>query len=230
MPALSFKDYLQLRIDIASKKLEASRHVIQHGDSRGTIAENALQSLINEFLPIRYGIGNGFVLATDGQTSKQIDLLIYDCLSSSPIYRDNAFAVVSPDMPVSVIESKCDLNAQHFTFAVQNIASVKAMNSAVTGIVFAFGGMTAETLGHHLEAETKAIAPELRIDYWLNLERNYVASLDQDRHTYVFTEGPALVITTLLLAVLQAADVNNLLAYLQDGPEAKEILKLSLKA
>ena len=218
MPNLSFQDYWRTRVEIATAQLRAAGQVIRHGGTRGTIAETVLRTIITDVLPVRYEVGNGFILGIDNTTSDQIDLLVYDRLRSAPIYRDGLFAVTSPDMAVMAVESKSDLNATHFRTACDNIASVKAFNPAVVGVVFGFRGMQPSTMRGHLQTRMPTVLPEHRVDLFMNLRSDFVVELDRsDRRTFNCRKGPGVAINPLLFQTVLAAEVLNLRAYLNFG-------------
>jgi hypothetical protein len=224
MPQMKFHDYWLLRVKSATTQLDAAKRIIQHGVTRGTMAENALRSLLQNLLPVRHGIAGGFILDTANHSSRQVDILIYDRLHSAPIYQDETCTVVSPDMAVLAIESKSRLTIQHLRKALENIASVKAYNPRTTGIVFAFNGMRFDTLQKHLIEELPKVNENSRPDFIMNLQGDYVVTLDQsNRSAMSCTQDRGLVVKTLFLQTILAAEIDNLVAYLNEGPEPKEV-------
>src|SRR5438105_2965247 len=96
MPQPNFDEYWQLRMDGMVSRLKAAQQIVSHPGTRGNLAENLLRELIREFLPQRWATGTGFVMDAELGRSNQIDLVIYDALTSSPIYRDGDLVILSP--------------------------------------------------------------------------------------------------------------------------------------
>jgi hypothetical protein len=106
-----FTKYWHLRMKSVTARLDAAREFIRHNPTRGSVAENALRTLLREFLPHRCEIGSGFMLASDGMISKQLDLIIFDRLEDAPLYRDGDIVIVSPGSVHMAIEVKSVLNS-----------------------------------------------------------------------------------------------------------------------
>src|SRR4051812_46839143 len=96
MAELSFDEYWQFRMEGASARLRAAQQIVSHPGTRGSLAENLLRELIREFLPQRWGAGTGFIMDPELGRSNQVDLLIYDLMTTSPVYRDGDLVILSP--------------------------------------------------------------------------------------------------------------------------------------
>lgn len=92
------------------------RHLIDHWGEDGRYKEAVLKSTIQRFLPEKYKIVTGFVVRptnTRGthKASKQIDLIIYD--TRFPVlFKENDFAIVTPDSVRAIIEVKANIKNQ----------------------------------------------------------------------------------------------------------------------
>jgi hypothetical protein len=92
------------------------RNLIYHWGEDGRYKEAVLKSVIQRFLPSRFIIGTGFVVRQtrirgEHESSKQIDLLIYD--TSFPIlFKESDFVIVTPDSVRAIIEVKANLENQ----------------------------------------------------------------------------------------------------------------------
>ena len=83
-----FEDYWKLRMESAAVRLAAAQEVIRHNPTRGSAAENAIRTLLREFVPQRCGVGTGFMLTANGTSSRQLDIVVFDQLHCAPLYRD----------------------------------------------------------------------------------------------------------------------------------------------
>jgi hypothetical protein len=219
VPGEMFHVYWQLRVSAATSHLEAARKIIGHSTTRGTIAENAVRSIVAPLLPHRFGIASGFLLSKGADSSQQIDLLVFDRLEASPVYEDQAFAVVSPEMGVLAVEVKSTLNKKDLRDAVKNLASTKRLNPNVATILFAFTGLKANTLATHLPSFATPLPSDERVDAIINLKHDYVAELDQGaRSTYNCYRTRGIAVKTLLLQTIASAKVKNLRDYIDVGP------------
>ena len=219
MPGEIFHEYWQLRVSAAASQLEAARTIIAHSTTRGTIAENTVRGIVAPLLPYRYGIAGGFLLSKGADASRQIDVLAYDRLESSPLYEDHTSVVVSPEMAVLAIEVKSTLNKKDLGDAVANLASAKRLNPNIATVVFAFTGLKVNTMATHLPGFASPLPPAERVDVIINLRHNYVAKVDQNtRSTYNCYRVPGIAVKTLLLEGVASAKVTNLLDYIDVGP------------
>jgi hypothetical protein len=214
-----FDDYWQLRVSAAVSQLEAARKIIGHSTTRGTIAENAVRSIVASLLPHRFGITSGFLLTAGANASQQIDVLVFDRLDASPVYKDQTVAVVSPEMGVLAVEVKSTMNKKDLREAVKNLASTKRLNPNVATVLFAFTGLKAKTLATHLPGLASPLPPSERVDVIINLKHDFVAVLDETaRSTYNCYDVKGIAVKFLLLQTVTSAKVKNLLDYIDVGP------------
>lgn len=219
MPGEIFHDYWQLRVSAAASQLEAVRKIISHPTTRGSVAENAVRNIVAPVLPHRFGITNGFLLTKGADASQQIDVLVFDRLDASPVYEDQSFAVVSPEMGVLALEVKSILNKKDLREAVKNLASAKRLNPDIATVLFAFTGLKANTLAKHLPGLATPLASRERVDVIINLKHNFVAKVDESaRATYDCYSVPGIAVKTLLLHAVASAKVKNLMDYVDVGP------------
>jgi hypothetical protein len=228
-----FEEYWQLRMESATKRLEAIKQiVIKHNPSRGAAAENTLRELLREFLPARCEVGTGFIVSKDGATSQQLDIIVYDQAASSPLYRDGSLVVVSPDMVHLVIEVKSDLDKGAIQDAFKNIKTTKKLNKNIRALIFAFSGVkTQAVFSKHLEKRCP-----LRSGYktQAGFDRAVARLPDKIYHfekewivqrpavvagkIYAGYKSQQTLVRYLIDEVLFAAGVSNLRDYLVDVP------------
>lgn len=67
--------------------VENSR-LFKHMGDRGTFRERVIQEFLRTFLPLAYGLSAGEVFAADGSQSAQVDIVLYDALFSTVLFRD----------------------------------------------------------------------------------------------------------------------------------------------
>lgn len=224
-----FDAYWRLRMDGATSRLNAVQKIVTHNPSRGTFAESLLCNVIAEFLPQRYAAATGFIMSRP-QRSKQVDIIIYDQMTESPVFRDGGFVVLTPGAAKLAVEVKSSLTGSakngEIEKAFNNIRSVKQVDPRVRGFVFGYGGNSADTfIGHvkkwgledgvvpraewpdrvyNLEQEF-AMVPESE-----NLQRDGALMADSTHAIY----SDKAVVRSFLTAALQSINLANVRGFL----------------
>lgn len=123
---MKYFDALNRSGKILEAYFEQSKDVL-HSASKGTIREEIIEKVIRPFLPQCYGISTGEAFDKDGNTSRQLDLIVYDSIFSYAIpYTDN-FIQFPCESVYGVIEIKSMLNREEFFTAIENIKSMKCL-------------------------------------------------------------------------------------------------------
>ena len=100
----------------------------KHRGERGERRENALAEVLGKFLPDRYKIASGEVVAASGEASRQIDILIYDRFHSPLLIDAKDTKVVPAESVYAVIELKPNMaSVNELQDALDNIRSVKRL-------------------------------------------------------------------------------------------------------
>lgn len=98
-----------------------------HNGSKGTVRENIVNKIIRPFLPVCYGLSGGEAFDSEGNTSKQLDLVVYDSVFSYIIpYIDN-YIQFPCESVYGNIEIKSFLNKDELIKAIENIKSMKSL-------------------------------------------------------------------------------------------------------
>jgi hypothetical protein len=223
VPNRVFEEYWRRRVQAAHLRLEAALQIIEHNPTRGTSAENLLRSLLLEFLPSRWSIGNGFIVDAEGNISKQVDALIYDAMTASATYKDGELVVLPTDTAAIAIEVKSNLDERAVSEAVDNAASVKSIDPKVVHITFAYRSARPETIAKHLRAKLKVLRKSGKYDpeklpdrfYALNTQLVVTRPEEPGPAVYVgFVEGEP-VIRFLFSQLLSTLKLRNLQAFIQ---------------
>lgn len=155
---------------------EQSKNILHNG-SKGTVRENIVNKVIRPFLPACYGLSGGEAFDSEGNTSKQLDLVVYDSVFSYIIpYIDNYIQFPCESI-YGNIEIKSFLNKDELMKAIDNIKSMKGLKREGThswtvtplvsikinglpnntdrnpyfGIIFAYDSVEALTVLNYLE-------------------------------------------------------------------------------
>lgn len=113
--------------DFAARISVLSKLIQSHPGEQGRHVENVVRDLLQEFLPDRYSFGSGFVIDSQGQQSRQCDIVIYDTMLCAGLLRRTGPLLFPIEAVYGVIEIKSTLNKQEVSDAYGHIASVKRL-------------------------------------------------------------------------------------------------------
>jgi hypothetical protein len=126
--------------------------LLNHNLEKGLGNEQVLRDLLTDFLPRRYGVAKGKIVNSDGEMSKQLDVIIYDAINCPILFIDeNRNQILPIEGVFTVVEVKTTLTSKTLGESFENLASVYPLaprtnlsrNELVTGCppylqVFAF--------------------------------------------------------------------------------------------
>jgi uncharacterized protein DUF6602 len=104
----------------------ASR-VVRHPGSQGTARESSWVAMLGTYLPARYGVLNGHVIAHDGAMSEQIDLLVYDRQYSPFIFKQAEVSYIPAESVYAAFEVRPSLTPANLRYAGKKVASVRRL-------------------------------------------------------------------------------------------------------
>jgi hypothetical protein len=100
-----------------------------HDPELGRLNETHLVRLLRDYLPPKIGIGTGFIASggENQQQSPQCDIILYDALNNSPLYKSEAWSIYPIEMVYGVIEVKTTLNKPELRNAFEKCAKIRRM-------------------------------------------------------------------------------------------------------
>jgi hypothetical protein len=102
--------------------------LLKHNLEKGLGNEQALRDLLINFLPRRYGVAKGKIANSDGEMSRQLDVIIYDALNCPSLFVDeNRNQILPIEGVFGVIEVKTTLTNDALSDSFLNLASVSAL-------------------------------------------------------------------------------------------------------
>ena len=119
--------------------LRGSRLAVAHPGARGEASEEDWLRLLKNHLPRRYQADRAFVIDSNGATSEQIDIVIYDRQYSPLLYNQANQRYVPAESVYAVIEVKQDLSREHVHYAGGKAASVRRLHRTSASIPHAGG-------------------------------------------------------------------------------------------
>lgn len=121
-------------------QLNTNREFIEHPGSLGDALENAWIEWLRKYLPNRYSVDKAIVIDYTGNTSQQIDVVIYDNWFTPFIFSQNGFHYVPAEGVYAVFEVKPDISGYsdgkaNIEYAGEKIESVRILNRTSTGMI-----------------------------------------------------------------------------------------------
>jgi len=104
--------------------------LFEHSPSQGAATERHWQDLFARYLPQRYRAGSVFVIDRHGCRSRQIDLAIFDNLTSPQLFPDAAGAHIPAESVYAVFEIKATISKRWLRDAGEKAASVRSLCGA----------------------------------------------------------------------------------------------------
>ncbi len=176
MKKVDIKDLFSGMQSQMESQLSTNRDFIEHPGSKGDALEDVWITWLRTYLPNRYCVDKAIVIDKIGNTSQQIDVIIYDQLYTPFVLNQNGFKYIPAEGVYAVFEVKPDLKGSvkdlnHIQYAGEKIRSVRALNRTSTGIINAgkpvparplteiIGGIISST---NTIAQTKTIESHIR--------------------------------------------------------------------
>lgn len=139
MPKVDMLDlFKNMQVQMQST-LDLGRTQITHNGEMGEAAEESWRKWLRQYLPKRYCVDKAIVIDCEGNTSDQIDIVIYDGQYSYFVFRHEQVIYVPAESVYAVIEVKQNLNKAHIDYAGKKAASVRQLRRTSAEIPFVGG-------------------------------------------------------------------------------------------
>ena len=118
-------------LSFAQNKLSASieqiRHSIPHSAEKGALIERQFRSQLEEVLPAKIGVSQGFVVDSIGGVSRQMDIILYDKLNTPRIFASEGAQMFPVEATYACGEIKTELNASELEDSFEKCLSYKTL-------------------------------------------------------------------------------------------------------
>jgi len=126
--------------DQMTSQLNTNREFITHPGSKGDSLENAWIGWLRKYLPNRYDVDKAIIIDHEGNTSHQIDLVIYDNWFTPFIFSQNGFHYIPAEGVYAVFEVKPDISGSvadqtYIDYAGKKIESVRQLKRTSTNMI-----------------------------------------------------------------------------------------------
>ncbi len=121
-------------------QLNTNREFITHPGSKGDALENAWIEWLQKYLPNRYNVDKAIVIDHEGNTSHQIDIVIYDNWFTPFIFSQNGFHYIPAEGVYAIFEVKPDVQGSadsksYIEYASEKIESVRVLRRTTTNMI-----------------------------------------------------------------------------------------------
>ena len=136
-------DYLKSAF-IAEEKvllaqLEQAKKSITHDGTLGKVTENLFIEILKKYLPKRYKVTGAIIIDSRGETSDQIDIVIYDNQYTNTLLDQSGSIYIPCEAVYGIFEVKQQVNKENLGYTAKKIASVKKLHRTSAEIYHAGG-------------------------------------------------------------------------------------------
>ncbi len=119
--------------------LRASNSAHVHPVSKGDATEQNWLKMFQNHLPKRYEASKAFVMDSKGNTSDQIDIVIFDRQYTPVLYNQDCQIFIPAESVYAIFEVKPSLSREHVFYAGEKVASVRRLLRTSAEITHAGG-------------------------------------------------------------------------------------------
>lgn len=125
--------------EVLAVQLKLSSKSITHDGVLGEVNEQHFIKVLRKYLPLRYAIDRGIVLDSNGATSDQIDIIIFDNQYTPTLLDQHAHRFIPAEAVYCVLEAKPTINKTYLEYAGEKAKSVRALERTSVPIPHAGG-------------------------------------------------------------------------------------------
>ncbi|MCD4652691.1 hypothetical protein K8T06_02015 [bacterium] len=120
-------------------QLEMSSASITHNGTMGDVNEKHFIEIIKRYLPDRYAVDTGIVIDSNGKTSDQIDVIVYDNQYTPTLLDQQNHRFIPAESIYAVFEVKPHIDKVYLDYAGKKAESVRGLRRTSVPIAHAGG-------------------------------------------------------------------------------------------
>lgn len=124
---------------VLAVQLELSAKSITHNGVMGEVNEKHFIQILRKYLPRRYEVDQGIVIDSNGSTSDQIDVVIFDHQYTPTLLDQHAHRFIPAEAVYCVLEVKPTISKQYLDYAADKANSVRILERTSVPIPHAGG-------------------------------------------------------------------------------------------
>lgn len=125
--------------NVLSAKFEFSNKSITHDGVMGGVNERHIIDFFRKYMPQRYSVDQGIVIDSNGATSDQIDIIIFDNQFTPTLLDQNQHRFIPAEAVYAIFEVKPQINKATLKYAADKAKSVRALRRTSASIKHAGG-------------------------------------------------------------------------------------------
>lgn len=132
--------------NVLSVKFDFSAKSITHDGVMGGVNEQHLIGFLRKYLPHRYSVDQGIVIDSNGATSDQIDIVIFDNQYTPTLLDQSQHRFIPAEAVYAVFEVKPQINKDTLKYAAKKAKSVRDLKRTSIPIKHAGGEFPAKPI------------------------------------------------------------------------------------
>ena len=104
-----------------------TQQVLDHTGQKGEANEEAVRKFLRQYLPKTLNISTGTLVDSDGEISRQLDIVVSDAAKTPIFYQAGQIRVIPIECVYAVIEVKANLDKSELKKCYENMKSVKSL-------------------------------------------------------------------------------------------------------
>lgn len=120
--------------EVLAVQLKLSSESITHDGVMGEVNEQHFIHTLRKYLPNRYAVDNGIVIDSNGATSDQIDIVIYDNVYTPTLLDQHGHRFIPAESVFCVLEVKPTINKKYLEYAGNKAKSVRVLERTSVAI------------------------------------------------------------------------------------------------
>lgn len=125
--------------EVLTVQLKLSSKSITHDGVMGEVNEQHFIQILRKYLPMRYAVDRGIVIDSNGATSDQIDIVIFDNQYTPTLLDQHAHRFIPAEAVYCVLEAKPTINKTYLEYAGEKAKSVRELERTSVPIPHAGG-------------------------------------------------------------------------------------------
>lgn len=119
----AFKDEQTL----LEQELGRAKRNVTHDGVMGSVGEQCWIEMLRKYLPRRYAVDTAIIIDSEGHTSDQIDIVIYDPQYTPTLFGQKSHFYVPAEAVYAIFEAKPKINKALLEYAADKAASVRRL-------------------------------------------------------------------------------------------------------
>jgi hypothetical protein len=127
-------------------ELEFASGSIEHAPTKGAVHEQKWIEILSSYLPKRYEVDTGIIIDSKGQSSDQIDVVIFDPLYMPTLLDQQQHRYIPIEAVYAIFECKPKIDKENLRYASEKAESVRRLERTTIEIAHAGGVYPAKPL------------------------------------------------------------------------------------